>query len=884
MTVALTNCDREPIHVIGRIQSFGYLLAVSSDWLVTFASENLTVIVGEPAASLIGCRALEVLREDAIHTLRSRLQLLSGSLSVERIFGMDLFRQGVAQQQQFDVALHRSGRHIVIEAEPSDTSALAKYVNYVRPMTDRVKQAGDTRAMCDMAVRQMRALTGFARVIIYRFAGDGSGEVIAESRSSGVDSFMGVHFPCSDIPLQARELYTRNLLRLIADVADPTVAIVQASDTEGSPLDLTMSTLRAVSPVHIEYLHNMGVHASMSASIVRDDKLWGLFVCHHYRPLRLTYPVRTAAELFAETLVFLLEQSERKHGQELAEKSARMHVELMARLADDGSLIGHFDDLAGAIDAVIPYDGIAAWIEGELAVHGEVPGCDDLIALVGFLLSMGGSRVWARDCLAQEFAPAAAYRQCCAGLLALPVSRQPRDFIILFRREANLNKPWAGKPEKNHFENSVDPVPNGTRLMPRKSFELWNETLSGHCRDWSADECYCAEAIKVTLHEIVVRQTDAAAVDRERDRQENRFLIAELNHRSRNMLNLVRGLVSQSQTSSASVSEFARNIDDRIESLARAHDQLTHAHYAPVSLHRLIATEARAYIQGSDDPAIIVSGDDVLIAPRGVITMTLVIHELMTNARKYGSLSQAAGTHPDGRLYINTSRDAVGNLALHWQESGGPPVGPPTRRGFGTTILERSIPHELGGTITTDFQPDGLVARIGLPAQHLVGVDEARKMSEMASANSADDWATGPVTAGEAAAGAANPAAASNGHSSARPNFTALVVEDNMLIAMDAEEALLELGASQVQLCPNVASALDCIGKTAFDVALLDVNLGDETSEAIAMVLRERGTPFIMTTGFGDYVSDILAYAGAPVLTKPYAPVALAHALAQVMD
>jgi CheY-like chemotaxis protein len=125
--------------------------------------------------------------------------------------------------------------------------------------------------------------------------------------------------------------------------------------------------------------------------------------------------------------------------------------------------------------------------------------------------------------------------------------------------------------------------------------------------------------------------------------------------------------------------------------------------------------------------------------------------------------------------------------------------------------------------------------------------------------------------------------AATRNRPATRPRFTALVVEDNMLIAMDAEEALHELGAGAVKLCPNVASALDSIAAAAFDVALLDVSLGDETSEAIAVALRAHGTPFVVTTGLGDYISDISAYAGAPVLTKPYAPVALSHALAQVM-
>ncbi|MDP9056047.1 MAG: response regulator [Pseudomonadota bacterium] len=389
----------------------------------------------------------------------------------------------------------------------------------------------------------------------------------------------------------------------------------------------------------------------------------------------------------------------------------------------------------------------------------------------------------------------------------------------------------------------------------------------------------------------IIGRIQMTAADSARADSENEFVIAELNHRFRNLLNLVRSLISQSQTSTTSVAEFARDIGNRIESLARAHDQLTTAHHAPVSLHRLIAAEARAYTQGNGHPPIILSGENAMIAPRAVTTLTLVLHELMTNARKYGSLSLLDGA-AGGLLEITTAREPNGDLVLHWQESGGPPVEKPTRRGFGTTILERSIPHDLGGTVLIEYTASGVAVRIGLPARHLVDDRAGKLVSDSASAITPQGTGAVPDAIPEAAT---NPGVTSFAAdmpqispATLRPRFTALVVEDNMLIAMDAEEALYEFGASEVKLCANVAAALASIANsrdgTAFDVALLDVNLGDETSEAIAMALREAAIPFVITTGFGDYVSDISAYAGAPVLTKPYAPDALSQALAQLMD
>ena len=152
-----------------------------------------------------------------------------------------------------------------------------------------------------MAARQLKALLGFDRVMVYRFHSDDTGEVFAEAREMRLESFFGLHYPASDIPPQARKLYLTNILRIISDVADPTVAIAPAVSPAGIPLDLSLGTLRSVSPIHIEYLRNMGVTASMSISIVVRGKLWGLFACHHYSGARvLPYALRAVAELYAQ--------------------------------------------------------------------------------------------------------------------------------------------------------------------------------------------------------------------------------------------------------------------------------------------------------------------------------------------------------------------------------------------------------------------------------------------------------------------------------------------------------------------------------------------------------------------------------------------------------
>ena len=268
--VDLTNCDREPIHILGAIQPHGQLIALSTDWLIARVSANIAELLGKPADALLGAPLLDIFTGDAVHAIRNRVALLRGPDSVERLYGLDLVGDG----RKHDVALHLSGGQVVIETEPAQADE-GDTAGTIRTMMARLDQAGDMQAFLRESARQVRAITGFDRVMVYRFAADGSGEVVAEAARSGIGSFLGLHYPHTDIPVQARALYLRNLFRVIADVGAAPVGIVPALDEEGVPLDLSLSVLRAVSPIHIEYLTNMGVGASLSISIVIEASCGG---------------------------------------------------------------------------------------------------------------------------------------------------------------------------------------------------------------------------------------------------------------------------------------------------------------------------------------------------------------------------------------------------------------------------------------------------------------------------------------------------------------------------------------------------------------------------------------------------------------------------------
>jgi light-regulated signal transduction histidine kinase (bacteriophytochrome) len=247
--------------------------------------------------------SIALFSDQATHDIRNRMAMLF-STGAERLYGVKLL---AGRKQAFDLCLHLTSDLLIIEGEESQPDGRMEAASMVRAMIARLAQADTLEAFHRSAARQVRAITGFDRVMIYRFDETGAGEVIADSTRSGVDSFLGLHFPASDIPVQARALYLRNAFRIIADVTSAPTPLLPPIGGVVQPLDLTMAITRAVSPVHIEYLRNMGVGASLSISIIVDGKLWGLIACHNETPRLPSFVMRTAAELFGQMYSLTLE-------------------------------------------------------------------------------------------------------------------------------------------------------------------------------------------------------------------------------------------------------------------------------------------------------------------------------------------------------------------------------------------------------------------------------------------------------------------------------------------------------------------------------------------------------------------------------------------------
>ena len=850
--IDLTNCDREAIHLLGAVQPIGALIALSADWMVSRVSANIGEFFNTTPSDLLGQPASTIFSGDAIHAMRNRLALLRSPDSMERIFRCNL----TGDDRCFDVALHMSNGSVILELEPSTERDYGDATGTVRGMISRLDQTTDFKRFLAEGVRQVRALTGFDRVMIYRFDHDQSGEVVAEAAKSGIGSFMGLHYPASDIPAQARELYKRSLIRMITDIDAVPVRMMPEFDEHKRPLDLSLAVLRSVSPIHVEYLRNMGVLASMSISIVVDGELWGLFACHHYSPRCPSFERRSVCELFSQMFSMRLESRERKITVEFERHARDLCDQLLSAVASDETLLNDPEWLSSILMSAIPADGVGVWINGNYAFSGQTPDTRSFSQIIRALGATAAGKVFATDCIADLVPGASVFASQVAGMLAIPISRTPRDYVVLFRAERIRTVRWAGDPHK-----PVEYGPNGPRLTPRKSFDEWKELVESRSEPFTSSQVRVAETLRATLIEVVLRLADEASIERKAASERQELLIAELNHRVRNILSLIRGLIRQSKPGEgSSMEDFVATIDGRIHSLARAHNQITDDHWGPAPLCSLIDAELAAYVS-SDRERVRTSGPPICLNPQAYSTMALVVHELATNSAKYGSLSATGGD-----IDFSWHRNDDGDLILDWRESGGPPVKPPTRKGFGSTIIEHSVPYDLGGKAKIHFEEAGFSASFCVPAHHVVEVSELAE-PRARSLRSAQ-VATSPVDA--------DPVLLAGKR--------VLLVEDSLIIALDADDILRRLGAADVFTDGTVRGSIGLLESEPPDLAILDINLGDHNSFPIADRLLELGIPFMFATGYGEQAKLPDEHRGRTVLQKPYTLATMIRRLRELLE
>ena len=826
--VTLDNCDREPIHIPGSIQPHGCLLACDmAAARVLRHSANATAMLGldgdpngRPLEAVIGV--------DAAHAVRNALARTADPARAALSFGVAL-PSGAA----FDVAAHRFAEMAIVELEPATTERTSA-LELARGMIGRIATIDRLDRLVGETSRLVQATLGYDRVMVYRFDADGSGKVVSEARQADLESFLGQYFPASDIPQQARALYLRNPIRLIADIAYRPVPVQPVVDEAGEPLDLSFAHLRSVSPIHCEYLRNMGVAASMSISVIVDGELWGLIACHHYAPRRLSMARRVAAEMFGQYFSLHLDALKRRHTLEATTRARQRLDRFLRAAARSGTAEGLLDGDPAEFAALVPCDGVGFWLQGVWRGQGAVPPPDAIPGLAEHVAGVAAGRVWATNHLPECLPQAAGYAEVGSGVLAIPLSQRPRDYLFFFRKELVHTLDWAGNPDKVYQSG-----PLGDRLTPRTSFAIWKQTVRHQAEPWTEEQLEIAEATRIALVEIILRHNELLADERAKTELRRRILNEELNHRVKNILAVISSIVSLPSKESETIEGYVAALRGRIRAIAFAHDQVVRADGGG-ELADLIQAELAAF--GSSEAVVAVAGPSLRLDARAFSVLALVLHELTTNAAKYGALSRAGG-----RLAIAWRLDADGGCTLDWHESGGPAVRPPDRAGFGTMLIDRSLRFDLGGEATIEHAESGLRATLRIPARFVT--------------------TTGGPAARPARKRRAPPAAEAGADMRGK---RILLVEDQLLIAMDLERILGGLDASGIDTAASVTEALQRLETASPDLAILDVNLGDETSALIADELVRRGIPFAFATGYSDRSLIPERFATAPVIRKPF--------------
>lgn len=698
----LTVCDREPIHVPGAIQPHGLLLVVDCETL------RVMHVAGDAAAWLggkcIGATLGELLGEAVAAEARRTVDARSRGV----LYAVPLVTAGAA-----DLALHVSGSWLIVELEKAGVQDFSgALLPQLELAAANFERAVNLQQLCETVTGEFQRLTGYDRIMVYRFLDDGAGVVVAEKITREQQSFLHHHFPASDIPKQARALYVRNLVRVIPDV-DYVTAPLLPSWTHDAPLDMSDAALRSVSPIHLQYLRNMGVKASASISIVKDGGLWGLIACHNGAPRAISAATRAACRALAGGLARQIKAREETAAYRERMRLRTFEDDLVALLSREGALndaiSNHLQELMRMFDA----DGVAVLRGGDVVIGGHCPPETEVRHLAAWSIDKAIDTVFATEMLEKLYPLAEEHRAVASGLLAITLSASEPWSVLWFRAEHQQVINWAGNP---HKAPSTD---DAGMLNPRASFEAWRETVRGRARRWTIPEIEAASRLRTAV--IGVWQTRRI---RDLNRQlldtldqkdlllrQKEFLIGEVNHRVQNSLQIVSSFLGLQARESADESlraavEEARR---RIAAVSLVHRRLYRAdqlevidaaRYVDELLNDLIAAlgaEWRDHLIRDLQP--------IMLPTDRAVGLGLVLTELVINANKYAYGGAV------GPLQVTLSEDRHLFRVVVADQGGGRQAA---RKGFGSRMMEVLV-AQLEGTLEYEDAQPGTRAVLAAP-------------------------------------------------------------------------------------------------------------------------------------------------------------------------
>lgn len=524
--ISITNCDSEPVQTPGCVQDCGALLVLrSADLTLLQVSENSAAWLGVPPEDLLGRSLADCLGASAAARVR---EVLTNEPTDRNPIYAGLLPARLDEPlptPRLAMTLHTVDGLAIIELERATDAARPDAYALVRRAASRLQAVDTLQAFCDTAVEEVRRVTSFDRVMVYRFHQDNHGEVIAERKRDDLPPWLGLHYPAEDIPLPARQIFQKIWVRPLPDARAPMHELVPLANPDtGEALDMTYCALRGASTMYTEYLRNMGVAASLTMPIRIESELWGLIACHHYTaPAPTPWSVRAACELLAQMVSLQLRSVQEREHFVYRLRIDGVHQQLVAQAAQEGGLSAMTDGKPALLDG-LHASGAALYHRERWWRVGQTPDDPKLDALATWLESRPEFQaptgpLFATDCLALHWPAAAALAPVASGVLAFPIARGRRSLMVWFRPETAQQVKWAGSP---HDKPSVL-GPHGPRLTPRASFALFLESVRGRSQPWLPVEIDAAARLRLLVMELVVsraEQLSSLNVDLSRSNEE----------------------------------------------------------------------------------------------------------------------------------------------------------------------------------------------------------------------------------------------------------------------------------------------------------------------------------------------------------------------------
>ncbi len=510
--IDLSSCANEPIRTPGSIQPHGFMLTLlpGPALEVVQASANLAHWTGMAAGDAVGQALAQVVGEATAARLAPELETARLASRPAYIGSID-----VTNGAHFDVLAHAWDGLVILEFENVEREGAADFRHLYPLIGDfllKVNQSASIPALSELAAKHVRAVTGYGRVMVYQFDPDGHGHVMAESKEDGYESYMGQHFPASDIPAQARALYLLSPIRVIQDANYVAAEMLpDLNPVTGARNDLSFAALRSVSPVHLQYMRNMGTLASMSVSLIVKGKLWGLISCHNATPCPVPVEERTACEQLGQILALCIESREDASELQFRLDVRRIMVEMLGHLTKGADFLENMSTVFPELLRFGRAGGVAIVVDGRVLTYGDTPDESAIRALAEWLAVQGHTEVFHTDHLSQVYPAAAAMVRNASGLLALPISRIHQHYLLWFRPEVVQTIEWAGNPYEKEATRTVATAGGPAQLTPRLSFQSWRETIHGRSLPWHVAEVELTTEFRSALLGIALERAEQMA-------------------------------------------------------------------------------------------------------------------------------------------------------------------------------------------------------------------------------------------------------------------------------------------------------------------------------------------------------------------------------------